>query len=172
MKYHLVAAVAGMAIGFGVPALAQEKFGTCTGGSQDACKQIATLIKTYDEAINRKDAAALAAIFAPDAVFVWEGPTVSGREAIENFLGGFIKAGVSGAVVNVDQAHVTGDTAWCIGDWSDMGPGGPNNTLRPYRGMFGDTFVNNGGKWQFRMVVINTIEAPPLEPGAGPPANK
>jgi Domain of unknown function (DUF4440) len=87
MKYHLVAAVAGMAIGFGVPALAQEKFGTCTGGSQDACKQIATLIKTYDEAINRKDAAALAAIFAPDAVFVWEGPTSPLRNSVFSWMG-------------------------------------------------------------------------------------
>jgi hypothetical protein len=47
-------AIAGLAIGFVVPAIAQEKTGTCTG-PQEACLQIVSLIKSYDEAFNRKD---------------------------------------------------------------------------------------------------------------------
>src|SRR5689334_7466526 len=81
MKLHLLAA-ASLAIGLAVPALAKEKIGPCTG-PEDACRQIADATKAEELAFNKKDAAAVAALYTQDAVYVTEGPDVSGRDAIE-----------------------------------------------------------------------------------------
>jgi uncharacterized protein (TIGR02246 family) len=157
MKLRLL--VTGLAIGFVTPAVAQEKTGTCTG-PQETCLQIVNLIKSYDDAFNKKDAAALGAVFTPDAVEMWEGPMLSGREAIEKFHADGFKAGWSNVVVNVIQMHAAGDMTWAVGDWSDTGPG-PNTTTQPYHGNWGGVWVHNGGAWKLRMLTTNTIETAP-----------
>jgi hypothetical protein len=64
MKMHLVVALVGLAIGFPVPAYAQEKDAI----DPEVRQQIEALLKKYDEASNKQDAAAIAALFTPDAV--------------------------------------------------------------------------------------------------------
>jgi uncharacterized protein (TIGR02246 family) len=152
-------AVAGLAIGFVVPVVAQEKVGTCTG-PRDACRQVAALIKSYDDAFNRKDVAAVGAVFAPDAVEVTEGPMLSGREAIEKHYGDVFKAGLTNVVVNVDQMHAADDMTWAVGDWSLTGPG-PNKSTQSYHGNWGAVWVHTGGTWKLRMLTNNTIETQP-----------
>jgi uncharacterized protein (TIGR02246 family) len=158
MKLCLLA-VAGLAVGFAAPTVAQEKAGTCSG-PRDACEQVVALIKTYDEAFNRKDVAAIGAVFTADAVEATEGPMLAGREALEKHYSEVFKAGLSNVVVNVDQMHAADDTTWAVGDWSLIGPG-PNSTTQPYHGNWGAVWVKKGGAWRLRMLTNNTIEAPP-----------
>jgi len=66
MKIRLVVALVGLAIGLTVPALAQQKD---TVDPQTA-QQIRALRIKFDEAFNRNDAAAVAALYAEDGVWV------------------------------------------------------------------------------------------------------
>jgi uncharacterized protein (TIGR02246 family) len=163
MRTHVcvlsAATVAGLAIGSIAPGMGQEKVGTCSG-TQNACEPVQKLIKIFSDAFNRKDGPATAAVFAPDAVMLGEGPMISGRDAIEKMYSDGIRAGFSHLVVNTDQAHVAGDTIWAVGNWSETGPG-PNTTTQPYHGNWGAVYVNNSGTWQTRMLTTNIMETPP-----------
>ena len=134
-------------------------------GAQDACQQIADIARKYDEALNKRDAAAIAALYTPDAVLVTEGPTLQGPDAIEKSLAGAFKAGVIGKhATEIDQVHVQGNLAWAIGSWSDTGP---SNGSHPMHGNWGGVIVPEGGNWKIRMLTVNTIETPPGQPAAG-----
>jgi ketosteroid isomerase-like protein len=82
MKIRLPALV-GLAIGFAVPVLAQEK----NTVDPDVRQQIEAVHMKFDEACNKHDAAAVAALFTQDAVQVWQGwpggAEASGQQAIE-----------------------------------------------------------------------------------------
>src|SRR5271166_2719954 len=81
MKIRLLLALAGLAIGFTVPIFAQEQ----NAVNPEVRQQIEALFVKGDEAYNRHDAAALAAEFTEDAVFVGGGVPGPhyGRQAIE-----------------------------------------------------------------------------------------
>jgi ketosteroid isomerase-like protein len=79
MKTRLLGALAGLAISFALPTYAQEKEPV----DPQIRQQLEALSKKFDEASNKADAVALAALFTQDAVEVApEGP-VYGREALE-----------------------------------------------------------------------------------------
>jgi uncharacterized protein (TIGR02246 family) len=155
MKLSLLAAV-GLATGISGLALAQGKNGPCTG-PEEACQQIARIVKDFDAAFNRQDAAAVAALYTEDAILAPEGPILSGRDAIEKFYAGAFKAGLSNAVTNTKETHIIGDIAWVVGDWSAMGPG-PNHTTQRYHGNWVGLYVHSGGAWKARLDSSNVIE--------------
>jgi uncharacterized protein (TIGR02246 family) len=80
MKLHVILALAGLTIGLAVPALAQQKEPPL--GEQDYQKLV-ELGKKNDEAWSNHDAAALAALYTGDALFVTSSGILSGRDAIE-----------------------------------------------------------------------------------------
>jgi ketosteroid isomerase-like protein len=83
MKIRLLLGLAGFAIGFAMPAFAQEKDTV----DPEVRQQIEAVRIKFDEAFKKHDAAALAALFTQDAVEVWEGysggAAASGQQAIE-----------------------------------------------------------------------------------------
>jgi SnoaL-like protein len=79
VKTRLLGALVGLAIGFALPTFAQP---TNTPDPQLG-RQYVTLLKKFDEAFNKGDAAALAALYTEDAVLVTDTGPVHGREAIE-----------------------------------------------------------------------------------------
>jgi uncharacterized protein (TIGR02246 family) len=83
MKIRLLGALVGLAISFALPTFAQEKAATL---SEQDCQQLGALHKKWDDAENNNDAAALAALFAEDAVFVTDKGPVYGRQAIEKWF--------------------------------------------------------------------------------------
>ena len=88
--------------------------------------------KKYDEAINNNDAAAVAALFTEDAVFVTDSGPVYGRKAIEKSHADFFQQWhCSNHTVVADQysPHVigtAGNEIWWNGEWSQtlQGKGG------------------------------------------------
>jgi len=68
MKIRVVVALTALAISFALPAVAQEKETV----DPKIMEQFIALGKKYAEAVNNNDAAALAALYAEDAVFVIE----------------------------------------------------------------------------------------------------
>jgi hypothetical protein len=83
VKIRLLLALAGLAIGYAAPALAQDRN---TVDPQVRQEIEAALIK-FEEAFNKHDAAAIADLFTLDAVQVWAretaGGVASGQQAIK-----------------------------------------------------------------------------------------
>jgi len=80
MKMRLFALV-GLAISLALPTFAQEKETV----DPKIIEQLDADGKKYDEAINNNDAAAVAALFTEDAVFVTDAGVLSGRWAAIGF---------------------------------------------------------------------------------------
>ena len=74
----LVVALLGLAIGLSVPGLAQEQ----NTVDPEVRRQIEALIVKFDEAYNRSDAVAIADLFTPDAVQVWEWESAGGVASV------------------------------------------------------------------------------------------
>jgi hypothetical protein len=79
MKARLLLTLAGLAMGFALPGIAQQKDTV----DPQILEQLAALGDKTDEAFNDGDAAALAALYTQDAVLVTETGPIYGREAIE-----------------------------------------------------------------------------------------
>jgi hypothetical protein len=75
MKMNLILAIAGLAIGFAVSTLAQEKDAV----DPQTRQQLEAIDKIFDEAYNKNDAAAIAALFTKDAVLISPLGVFSGR---------------------------------------------------------------------------------------------
>jgi hypothetical protein len=90
MKTCVLPAIAALAIGIATPAFAQE----ANTVDPEVRQQIEAVLTQFDEAYNKNDAAATAALFTQDAVEVWFG--VSG--------GGLASAGLDQPQVRFRQA--------------------------------------------------------------------
>jgi hypothetical protein len=86
MKMRVLLTLVGLAVGFAVPALTQEK-GTV---DPQLRQQIEALIIKFDDAYYKNDAAGIADLFARDAVEVWGwdkfSKVASGQQAIERSI--------------------------------------------------------------------------------------
>ena len=80
MKTHLFV-LAGLAISFAIPAFAQRKEAI----DPQTLAQLDAHGMKYSEACNNNDAAALAALYAEDALFITDRGPVYGRQAIEKW---------------------------------------------------------------------------------------
>jgi uncharacterized protein (TIGR02246 family) len=163
MKMPLVVAFVGLAISFALPAFAQQ---TNTPDPQ-LRQRLVALIKKYDEVFNKNDAAALAAFFTQDAVFVTETGPIYGREAIvKHFADLFQNVHFSNHVGKPDQysPHIigtVGNEMWATGEWS--------TTIKGQN--FGPTQINGywsvireGDDWKIRMLTTNVTPAPAATP--------
>jgi hypothetical protein len=90
MKLRLILTLSGLVIGTVMPAVAQEQ----NTVDPEVRQQIEAVLTQFDEAYNKNDAAATAALFTQDAVEVWFG--VSG--------GGLASAGLDQPQVRFRQA--------------------------------------------------------------------
>ena len=83
MKIRLAVPLVGLAVSFALPIFSQQKEATL---SEQDRQQLGALHKKWSEAENNNDAAALAALFTEDGVFVTDKGPVSGREAIKQWF--------------------------------------------------------------------------------------
>ena len=123
---------------------------------------IEALVAKFNDAWNRHDAHALAALFAEEADFTnVRGEHAGGRKAIEDMhaplFAGFV----------FKDSHLTGelrsvrflkaDIAVADVDWEMMGAGGPGGVVRPPRkGLLDWVLVGAGGNWL--IVVMHNTE--------------
>jgi ketosteroid isomerase-like protein len=177
MKIPLVVALAGLAIGFAVPVLAQEKDSV----DSKTADQLSALSKKPDEAFNSGDAAALAALYTEDAVLLTNTGPIYGREAIEkHYADVFQKGHYSKHLDKRDQTspHIigtTGNEAWSNGQWSltyQVKGGDPAE----HTGYWLEIYSLEGGTWKKRVDAWNVTPAP-AAPAATPsptatPSNK
>ena len=116
MKIPLVLALAGLAISFAAPAFAQQK----NTVDPKIAQQIRALEMKYDEALNRSDPGALAALYTEDAVRVTVHGTFSGRQAIAKDYAerAFQRYQSNNHVLKVDRVNAVGKNVRVSGKWT------------------------------------------------------
>ena len=158
MKRCLLLALVGLAIGFAVPAFAQQKDTV----DPQIIEQLDALTKKFMEFINNNDATAVAAVFTDDAVFVTPQGPVYGREAIEKWYSDLFKqVHISNQSAKGDEfsPHIigtAGNELWSNGEWSltyqvNGGGGGPVQL----KGYWSNIVVREGDAWKTRMGISN-----------------
>jgi ketosteroid isomerase-like protein len=120
MKTLVLLALAGLAIGFPAPTLAQEQKAV----DPEVRQQIEALSLKFVEARNKHDAAAMVALYTQDAVEVqswatsWGGGTFSGRQAIEKMFGVGFALNHGQMADEIVQVYAIGNDICAIADRS------------------------------------------------------
>jgi ketosteroid isomerase-like protein len=124
-------------------------------------EQLDPIARKYEEAVNNNDAAAVAALFTEDAVFVTDSGPFYGREAIEKFHVDLFKEWrFSHHLIKTDPNSPriigTAENIASNGEWSQtlQGQAGGPTQIKGYR-----SEIREGDDWKIRMLTINV--APP-----------
>ncbi len=130
------------------------------GGGQQVETDLAGLRDMGDAfrvQLNIRDAAALAAIYAPNgSIMPPNAPMVSGREAIEAFWGEFL---ANGNIVGIKDAEVQahGHIGYKVGTYTIASP---HNQLLD-RGKYVEIWHHADGGWQLMYDIFNSDRPPP-----------
>ena len=152
MKIRLLLALAGLAFGFALPTLAQEKNAAPNRvrpvDPQDR-QQIEAVFMKFQEAFNKRDAAAIAAQYTQDAIEVrswvpWAGGLFSGRQVIEEMFKADFASNPGKMVNNLVELYAIGNAICEIAD-SEVG-GWMAQTVTIY--------VRDGDAWKKRMTYV------------------
>jgi len=135
----------GLAIGFAVPAIAQEEV-----VDPEIRHQLDVIDRKFDEACDRNDAAAVAALFSRDAVDVTPTGVFSGKQAIEKYFEGiFQQWKITGHKNKLDHVYELGSHLCAIGEWS------LEATSQPAGGYWTLVYSRDGDDWKiFAMVTL------------------
>jgi uncharacterized protein (TIGR02246 family) len=159
MKTHLPAILTGLAISSCLPTFAQQSAATSTPvpiitpeTSTSALgpvypkirQQIEAIDQKFDEAFDKHDGTAIAALFTEDAVLITPHEVFSGREAIEKRFKSILEgSSFSDHVSKLDQVETAfGAYTWAAGNWTvktGSGTGGG------FRVLF---YLPEGGEWK------------------------
>jgi uncharacterized protein (TIGR02246 family) len=141
--------VAGLAIGFVLPAIAEQ---TNTTDPQTTQK-LRSVSKAYDEAVSNNDAAAAAALFTDDAVFVSDRGPLDGRQAIEQWYTGVFQVWHPKNHIGTPDGNgprsTTDSEAWETGAWSETGQDKAGHHMQ-VRGYWSTIYVREGDNWKLR----------------------
>jgi ketosteroid isomerase-like protein len=162
MKTRLQLAFAGLAIVLTGPAFALN-----FSGDVKALGEFNALGMKYEEAYNKNDAAALASLFAEDAVVGTPLELVFGRQAIEKmYADEFQKWHTTNHIGQADRLNAIGNEPWSVGEWwcTLQDQNGPVLVS----GYWSAIYVREGDDWKFQMLNYNVT--PPLA-GTGTPAS-
>jgi uncharacterized protein (TIGR02246 family) len=144
MKTRFLIALAVLAIGFGMPTFAQQKDTV----DPKIAQQIRALAMKYDEALNKQDPAAVAALYAEDAVYVAHHGTFHGRKAIEKTYANYFQHWHSiNHVSTVDRVIAVGNDVRAFGTWSSAFQDA-NGAPREDRGHYRWLLVCKGDTWE------------------------
>ena len=130
-------------------------------------EQLNAVGKKYDEAVNNNDAAAVAALYTEDAVFVSDRGPIYGRQAIEKwyadgFQGWHPKNHISKKDPNSPRFIGTADNVASNGEWSETGQGQTGEPIQ-IKGYWSTIDTREGDGWKIRMLTWNITPPPPPE---------
>ena len=155
MKKRLVVPLVGLAISFALPTFAQQ-----TNEPDPQLRQkLAGVIAKHADAMNKNDAAAAAACFMQDAVYVTVRGPVNGREAIEKWYTDLFKKvqfTYYAFTIDQDSPHVigtAGNEIWATGGWSSTIKG---ENFGPMQITGSWTVIRVGDDWKIRMLTSNS----------------
>jgi uncharacterized protein (TIGR02246 family) len=147
MKIRWLSALAALAVGFAVPAVAQEQ----NTVDPEVRQQIEAAVTKYEDAYNKNDAVAIAALYTADAVEVFEkdaaGGSASGREAIEKRYADHFASNPSKLSLKLVQVYAIGDDVCAVSEFS--------RRFRSGKGYNAKIFVREADEWKIRMAYVN-----------------
>ena len=125
MKTLSLFTLIGLAISFALPVFAQDKedvkpfpFPPIPAGPQ-LVQQIEAINQKFDEAFNKHDAAAVAALYSANAVQTTPGASFSGREAIQGYITDlFQRHNPTDRVTKLSYIYAMGGDLCGIGGWA------------------------------------------------------
>ena len=151
-----------LTISFAVPTFAQEK----DANLQQAFQQLEAAIGTkYDEAINKNDAAAVAALFTEDAVFVTDKGPVYGRQAIEKQYAEWFKGAHASDNIgkrdpnSVRTVGAADNIGIASGEWSTTWQAQGQKPVQE-NGYWSAVDIRVGDDWKILMLTYNVTPAP------------
>ena len=154
MNRSLGVVIASMLIGLTLPAFGQQGGPENPQQIAEALQAVQEVGRQYVAAYNRQDAAAIASLFAEDAVRVTPYGIIQGREAIRSHFENAFKAGSHDLSDVIRVYRASGTAVWEAGSYTvQVGQ-------RHRRGYFATTFVREGGGFKIRDVTVNF--APPV----------
>jgi len=149
MKKCLVVPLVGLAISFALPTYAQQN----DLADPQTTQKILADFKPASEAHNNGDAAAFAAIYARDAVFLTPDRPIIGRQAIQKWFTDFFQSQHpknSMAKVDGNAYHLigtAGNALWATGEYSETAYG-KNGEPFPVHSYNFWIFVREGEDWK------------------------
>ena len=175
MKIRSLLALVGLAIGFALPTYAQQKDPADPPivqqrdllGVGEAIGEFGDLHRKLDEAYDKNDAAAVAALFTEDGLFVTPDEMFSGRQQIESrHADMFQRSPTIDFNCSRERRHLDAidNAVWSAGQWAStsQSPTGPVFAW----GSWTAIYVREGDAWKFRMLTLSEHPrpAPPAEP--------
>jgi len=140
MKTRSVVVLVGFAISFVLPTFAQQKDAV----EPQLRQEIEAALMKFEEAFNKHDAAAMAALFTLDAVQMldWgEGGTFSGQQAIEKHYALDFASIPPEFGEKLIQVYAIGDKISAISEWSHG----------QWKGYHARIYVREADEWKIRM---------------------
>jgi ketosteroid isomerase-like protein len=168
MKTPFLPALAGLIISVAFPAFAQEKDRLDPGvvqqrdllGNAKALGEFGALRIKADEAFNKNDAGAVAALFTEDAVLVASDGMFCGRSAIEKrFADIFEKWPITTFSSQMcHQLNAIDNAVWSAGEWwsSRQSRTGPKFES----GCWSAIYVRDGDAWKIRQLTVGEHPQP------------
>jgi uncharacterized protein (TIGR02246 family) len=151
MKTRMVIILAAFAVRFVTSA---QAFSGDLAGDVNALDELSAVSLKYEDACNKKDTAALAALFTHDAICVTPQGLLFGREAIEKASADeFDRSAETSHFYQTDQLNAIGNGAWSVGQWwrtlqREQGPVFA-------RGYWSALFVREAHGWKLRLLMFN-----------------
>jgi ketosteroid isomerase-like protein len=128
-------------------------------------QQLDAAIGEFDEAFNKNDAAAVAALYTDDAVLVTDTGIVYGRQAIEQYRAELLHEWrFDNHIARADQYSphaTTGNEMWVTGEWSCAVRRQSEAPSMQVSGFWSAIYVRDGDAWKMRMEIYN------VTPGTG-----
>jgi uncharacterized protein (TIGR02246 family) len=142
-----------------------------TASQPDVRQEVEAFVAKYLDAYNRKDAAAVASLYAENGVLYAEngvlvppGPMVTGKPNIEKAWRAVFEAGRTGLRYETREVHPEGDVVWSIGQFTVMSPE-QGGILQERRGNFVNIYQKQGNDLKFRVHAFNFLPSSPAAAG-------
>lgn len=114
-----------------------------------------TIHKDWQDAFNKGDASAVAALYTSSAIEVTPVGIQAGPAAVKERIEGSIKKGSKNLEFVATECDVRGAFKWSAGSWKDETPQGAA------RGFWTIIEVKNGNDWKIQNLTFNLTPPPP-----------
>jgi uncharacterized protein (TIGR02246 family) len=135
-----------------------------TASQPDVRQEVEAFVGRYLDAYNKKDAAAVASLYAENGILVPPGPMVTGKPNIEKAWRAVFDAGRTGLRYETREVHPEGDVVWSIGQFTVMSPE-QGGILQERRGNFVNLYQKEGNDLKFRVHAFNFLPSSPAAAG-------
>jgi uncharacterized protein (TIGR02246 family) len=167
MKMDLLVTLAGLAIWFAVPVLAQQKDGVDRQtvqqrdllGVAKAIDDFGAVSLKLEEAFKKNDASAIAALFTEDGILVAADGMFSGRQAIQKrYADSFQRWPMTTFSGQSYQLNAIDNAVWSVGEWwstiqSETGP-------KFEGGYWSAIYIHEGDDWKIRLLTVSGRRQP------------